>query len=163
VSRHLEPRSYCGIDFDGRIREEEVHEPDLTVRWMDMTELDFPDDSFDVVYCLSVFEHLPVDSFRLACAEALRVIRPDGRLVVTLDERWDADGPEIDWNVLERTANVETDDGRPFGMREFADLIARWFVPVANHLPTRANAGRRLLHNMEVNSCVSYALFEPSR
>ena len=159
---HLVPRRYCGIDFDDRIREEELRESGLTIQWMDMTALDFPDASFDVIYCLSVFEHLPADSLERACAEAYRVMRPGGRLVVTLDERWDVHGRPIDWNVLERTADQKAPDGRLFGLREFAELIDRWFVPVADRLPTRRNADRRLLHNKEFNSCVSYALFEQS-
>jgi SAM-dependent methyltransferase len=160
VVEDLAPRRYCGIDFDDRIKEEEIRESRFTVQWMDMTDLDFPDATFDIIYCLSVFEHLPADSVERACAEARRVMRSDGRLVVTLDERWDMDGRPIDWNVLERTAGQRAPRGRPLGLREFADLIDRWFVPVADRLPTRRNADRRLLHNTEYNSCVSYALFK---
>jgi SAM-dependent methyltransferase len=158
VERHG-PRRFVGIDFDDRIRQEEIHEPQLTVQWMDMTDLQFGDSSFDVIFCLSVFEHLPAESLAKACTEAHRVLRPDGRLVVTLDERWDLDGNEIDWNVLERTTDAMPPDGRSFGMQEFSGLLAPHFVPEADQLPKRGNAERRLLHNREYNSCVSHALF----
>jgi SAM-dependent methyltransferase len=160
AAERLGPRRYVGIDFDERVREEEIEEPGLSIRWMDMTALDFGDSSFDVLYCLSVFEHLPAEALERACAEAHRVLRPGGRLVVTLDERWDIHGPRIDWNVLERTSGRIAPPDRAFGLPEFARLVGPWFVPAADRLPTRANADRRLLHNGEFNSCVAYALFD---
>ncbi len=48
---------------------------------MDASKMTFPDDSFDVVYSLSVFEHLPDPGAVLA--EAIRVLRPNGLLYVS--------------------------------------------------------------------------------
>lgn len=47
----------------------------------DATELPFPDDSFDVVTFLDVLEHIPDDA--RAVAEATRVLRPGGFVLVT--------------------------------------------------------------------------------
>jgi len=41
----------------------------------DVTSLKFPDDSFDVIYCCEVLEHIPQDKLVRACAELSRVAR----------------------------------------------------------------------------------------
>ena len=53
----------------------------------DATELPFEDDSFDGVTMFDVLEHIPNDA--AAAAEALRVLRPGGFLVITTpNESW---------------------------------------------------------------------------
>ncbi|MGH9749358.1 MAG: class I SAM-dependent methyltransferase [Candidatus Polarisedimenticolia bacterium] len=47
--------------------------------------LDLADASFDRVFCLSVMEHIPVAGWPACMAEFERVLRPGGRLVITLD------------------------------------------------------------------------------
>jgi SAM-dependent methyltransferase len=47
---------------------------------MDVTDIDYPDDSFDVIYCSHVFEHIPDD--RKAMRELCRVLRPSGWAVL---------------------------------------------------------------------------------
>jgi ubiquinone/menaquinone biosynthesis C-methylase UbiE len=53
----------------------DLYEPGVTT-CMDITALPFPDNSFDVVYCSHVFEHIPDD--RHAIRECLRVLKPSG-------------------------------------------------------------------------------------
>jgi len=48
-----------------------------------LTQLPFADGAFDVVVCNSVLEHIPQDG--RALAEMSRVLRPGGRLVLTVD------------------------------------------------------------------------------
>jgi SAM-dependent methyltransferase len=57
----------------------------LEVRWMDARRLDFPDESFDVAFSLSSFEHFGGPGDVAAAARELgRVLRPGGHaLVVT--------------------------------------------------------------------------------
>jgi SAM-dependent methyltransferase len=43
---------------------------------MDITSIEYPDDSFDVIYCSHVLEHIPDD--RKAMSEFRRVLRPGG-------------------------------------------------------------------------------------
>jgi SAM-dependent methyltransferase len=43
---------------------------------VDLTKIDFPDASFDVVICNHVLEHIPQD--KIAMAEILRILRPGG-------------------------------------------------------------------------------------
>jgi SAM-dependent methyltransferase len=54
--------------------------------------LGFPDAHFDRVFCLSVIEHIPHDLWPACVREFERVLRPGGRLVITMDmETHDAD------------------------------------------------------------------------
>ncbi|MFH1196288.1 MAG: glycoside hydrolase family 99-like domain-containing protein [bacterium] len=48
----------------------------LAMRHMDITSLDFPDDSFDCIICYHVLEHIPDD--RKAMRELRRVLKPGG-------------------------------------------------------------------------------------
>ncbi|HUV37696.1 MAG TPA: class I SAM-dependent methyltransferase [Patescibacteria group bacterium] len=43
----------------------------------DVTELQFPDDSFDVVFCMEVLEHIRPEMLERACAEIVRVATYD--------------------------------------------------------------------------------------
>lgn len=77
----------------------------------DLTALPFGDGVFDAVFCISVIEHLPSDRVGRALAEFRRVVRPDGRLLLTTDYYRDADeeiwyeGPDrrfrVDWGVFD--------------------------------------------------------------
>lgn len=50
-----------------------------------LERLDHPDSSFDVIFCLSVMEHLLVSAQLAAIGSLARCLRPGGRLVLTLD------------------------------------------------------------------------------
>jgi SAM-dependent methyltransferase len=52
------------------------------VAWADLTQIPFADDSFDVVVCGEVLEHIPDDV--TAVGELHRVLRPGGLLVVSV-------------------------------------------------------------------------------
>ena len=43
---------------------------------MDITDIQYPDNSFDIIYCSHVLEHVPND--RKAISEFLRVLKPEG-------------------------------------------------------------------------------------
>ena len=45
----------------------------------------FPDAHFDRVFCLSVIEHVPHDLWPVCMRELARVLKPGGRLVMTMD------------------------------------------------------------------------------
>ncbi|MEA2494080.1 MAG: hypothetical protein QOJ29_1991 [Thermoleophilaceae bacterium] len=58
----------------------------LEVRWMDARRLDFPDESFDVVFSLSSFEHFGGPNDVAAASRELgRVLRPDGHAFVVTE------------------------------------------------------------------------------
>ena len=47
--------------------------------------IQFPDNNFDRVFCLSTLEHIPVESWDQCMKEFERVLKPGGRLIITLD------------------------------------------------------------------------------
>jgi len=51
--------------------------------------LDFPAASFDRVFCLSVIEHIPRATWPACMSEFARVLKPGGRLVMTMDMETD--------------------------------------------------------------------------
>jgi SAM-dependent methyltransferase len=53
----------------------DLMDPTVMIR-MDITDIQFPDKSFDIVYCSHVLEHVPND--RKAMREFRRVLKPDG-------------------------------------------------------------------------------------
>jgi SAM-dependent methyltransferase len=56
----------------------------LTFQVADGRALPFPDGSFDHAYSVSVIEHIPDDGDFEALAELVRVIKPGGRVLVTM-------------------------------------------------------------------------------
>jgi SAM-dependent methyltransferase len=62
------------------------HRDRLTVRRMDATRIDYDAESFDLVFCLSSFEHFgPRRVQRQSLAEIHRVLRPGGVAVLTTE------------------------------------------------------------------------------
>jgi SAM-dependent methyltransferase len=59
-----------------------VSAPTIQYRRMSATALEFPDDSFDLVTCITVVQHLDPSEQELAIAEMTRVLRPGGEVVV---------------------------------------------------------------------------------
>jgi methionine biosynthesis protein MetW len=74
--------SYAGVDIsEGAVRM--ACDRGLDAQLIsDAAELPFPDESFDVAVCVEVLEHLFEP--QRALAEAQRVLRPGGRLIVTV-------------------------------------------------------------------------------
>ncbi len=59
----------------------DLNNPEAMER-MDITDIHHPDNSFDIIYCSHVFEHVPDD--RKAMRELSRVLKPDGWAVLTV-------------------------------------------------------------------------------
>jgi SAM-dependent methyltransferase len=91
--------------------------------------LPFPDGSFDLVIASEILEHIPDD--RAAIGEAVRVLRPGGRLAVTVPRWW----PErVCWALSDAYHQVEGGHVRIYRRR---DLLRRLgearVVPVGSH------------------------------
>lgn len=56
-------------------------DPEVDVR-LDLTEIDLPDNSFDVVLCSHVLEHIPDD--RAAMREMHRIVKPSGWVLINV-------------------------------------------------------------------------------
>jgi SAM-dependent methyltransferase len=101
----------------------DLDDPSLHHRWMrtarafgldsyhavfqDATSLPYPDASFDLVYSISVVEHIPDD--RAAMREMLRVTRPAGKLIVEVPYR----------NQVETITRVTDSKGKPVEVPRF--------------------------------------------
>jgi len=92
----------------------------------------FPDDSFDRVVSVSVFEHIPENLLAGILAEVRRVLKPGGLLVLTVDLFLDVEpftratsnvyGHNVSVRWLVETSGLERVHGRPdelFGYPEF--------------------------------------------
>jgi SAM-dependent methyltransferase len=95
----------------------------------DATRLPFPDDSFDAVIVAEILEHVPDDT--AAMAEIARVLRPGGRLAVTvpawLPER-------ICWALSDAYHEVPGGHVRIFTRAELtAKLTAAGLTPAGSH------------------------------
>jgi ubiquinone/menaquinone biosynthesis C-methylase UbiE len=136
VTSSLSPAYYAGIDADARMSDEQIKTSSYELTYMNMTQLNYEKDSFDVAYCISTFEHIPYSDFMKAIQEAYRVLRPNGLLVITLDEHWDKHLPltaDNGWNTLEQSLMQNKLFNRhhsrtAFCLPNFLALIKNYFV-----------------------------------
>jgi SAM-dependent methyltransferase len=85
---------------------------DLGPETLDVTDLSFPDASFDAVICNHVLEHVPDD--RKAMRELRRVLRPGGWALLLV--------PDLEWNTAltdeEPLINDPAEQERRFGQHD---------------------------------------------
>ncbi|NWG23074.1 MAG: methyltransferase domain-containing protein [Pseudorhodoplanes sp.] len=108
------PRRYVTCDYA----------PDIADLRINIEQIDLPDNSFDVVYCLHVLEH--VEDSR-AIPELYRIVRPGGLLIamVPLIEGWDTSYIDATktGNDRDRTLHFNQEDHvRMFG-RDFRERL----------------------------------------
>lgn len=92
---------------------------------MDAERLQFPDNSFDVVYSFGVLHHIP--TIERAFAEIRRVLRPGGVFIGALYNRWSV---VVALMIAERIVHAE------WRRESFADRLSR----VEYSSPTSAEA-----------------------
>lgn len=86
---------------------------------MDANNLEFPDESFDMVFGSSILHHL---DFTRALDEIRRVLTPNGRILFTEP----LDNNPIGKIVRALTPQARTDDEQPLRTKEFAELQSRF-------------------------------------
>jgi SAM-dependent methyltransferase len=101
---------------------------------LDVTAIDFPDASFDVVVINHVLEHVPDD--RRAIEEIRRVLRPGGLVLMQhpMDERLEQtyEDPSISSPSARRAHFKQADHVRIYG-RDFTDRLAGGGFAVERH------------------------------
>lgn len=86
----------------------------------DITNLPFADNSFDIVLCSEVMEHIPNDS--AAAKELLRVVKPGHNLVVSVPRFW----PEkICWMLSDEYFNANMGHVRIYKKKPLVNLIEK--------------------------------------
>ena len=170
VLQNLKPSHYQGIDYDSRIKNEEINEPNCKMGWMDMSDLKISDNSIDVLYAISTFEHIDnIDVFMNCVKEAHRVLKKDSIMVITIDEMWNCfnkDPIHSAWNELEKVLikeNIINHKTHSFGMKDFIEIISQYFEPCfedGEQAPQQVNCQEDLLYNLTWNSKVSYGVFK---
>ena len=83
--------SYVGLDqSEGLIAQARKKFPEVRFDIGEMRSLPFADSSFDSVYCVAAFHHLPDHVSQLACLkEIVRVLSPGGKVIMV---NWNANG-----------------------------------------------------------------------
>jgi len=100
---------------------------------LDVTNLDLPDNSFDVVLCSHVLEHVFDD--RLAMRELLRITRPSGWAILATPTRESLADTYEDWSITDPAGRMaafgQDDHVRAYG-RNFANILSEegWDVEV---------------------------------
>ncbi len=181
VVNNLHPNFYAGIDCDGRVKKELITENNYEIKYMNMADLGYKSNAFDIAYCISTFEHIPYETFIEAIKEAHRVLKDNGLLVITLDEEWDKDQPtnySNGWNTLELSLiekGIFKREKRSFGLPEFLSLIKDYFILYQDDAKVDGNrivskSSNKVYYDrkdkdpsilnsgLPTNSCVSYAL-----
>lgn len=80
----------AGLDLDIPQGLDRLHGVEVDYCQGQLTELPFEDESFDRIFCISVIEHLGHRGAPAALEEMRRVLKPDGRLLITTDFYEDA-------------------------------------------------------------------------
>ncbi len=80
---------YTGVDqSEGLIEKARERFPEAEFVVASMVELPLPDASFDLIYSIAAFHHLPTEELRLqALGEMKRVLKPGGKIIMT---NWNA-------------------------------------------------------------------------
>lgn len=86
VGRLMED-GYSGIDIsEEMLKIARERKPKCEFKLTDGRTIPYPDESFDVVYCVLVFQHLPLEAVRGYVKEAERVLKKGGKFVFQLIE-----------------------------------------------------------------------------
>ena len=114
-------------------------DPGVTFAVADGRSLPFPDAHFDRAYSISVLEHIPEQGASEALRELERVVRPGGRVVVTLPY---AERYFEDWRDAPVYGDQEAVDGRYFFERWYDDERVTALV---SHVPQLRLDNRRVV------------------
>lgn len=113
-------------------------DPERAMVAMDITDIQYPDDTFDVIYCSHVLEHVPDD--RRAMRELYRVLKPGGWAIINapISRKTTLEDPSItspeqrarvfgQWNHVRRYGEDYTDRLRESGFEVSAERFVDGF------------------------------------
>jgi SAM-dependent methyltransferase len=120
--------------------------------------LPFEDASFDHAYSVSVLEHIPEPGDEEALRELARVVRPGGRVVVTLPY---ADTYREDWRDAPVYADQGGANGRHFFQRWYDDARVARFAAAAPKVELVSSSVSRLQPNLNALYTRTFPLLVP--
>lgn len=97
----------------------------------DVTNLPFAENSFDAVFCVAVFQHLPSKELRLKALNSIyRVLKPNGFFIMTNWNLW-----QKEFKGLRNKYNLK----KVFGLNkmDFNDILKTWKSPAGEVLAER--------------------------
>ncbi len=101
---------YVGIDQSVKLIEiAKKRNPGVEFHVAEITKLPFEDNSFDAIYCIAVFCHIPPGFHQQALAEMKRVLKPGGKIIMT---NWNAFNSWVQNKVT--LGKYTTDDQKNF-------------------------------------------------
>jgi SAM-dependent methyltransferase len=133
-------------------------EPRLQLEVGDGRALRFEDASFDAAYSVSVLEHIPEPGDEEALRELARVVRPGGRVVVTLPY---ARTYREDWRDAPVYANQGGTEGRHFFQRWYDDTRVQRLVAAVPALELVSSQVSRLEPNLNELYTRTFPLLVP--
>lgn len=105
---------------------------------LDITRIDQPEQSFDLILCSHVMEHVPND--HAALSELYRILRPGGQLLVQVPFGFDRETTYEDWSITDSAAREDAfgqfDHVRVYG-HDLPNRIAEAGFRVEMRLPAR--------------------------
>jgi SAM-dependent methyltransferase len=108
-----------------------------------LTELPFPDASFDVVTVNDVLQHVPEDLVPAALRACARVMRPDATLLIRTNGARRARRERSDWRVYDSStlAGALRDAGLHAERVTYASLVPSMWAVATNRMPRAPQEG----------------------
>ena len=117
---------------------------------MDITDIQYPDDSFDAIYCSHVLEHVPDDA--KAMSELYRVLKPGGWAILAVPIRGDTTFEDPTTTEPEERERLfgQSDHVRYYG-KDFKDrLEAAGFEVKVDDYPSQIPQGLVEYHSLSL-------------
>jgi SAM-dependent methyltransferase len=120
--------------------------PDARLVVARVSELPFPDSSFDVAFLNDVLQHIPEDEVQASLAELRRTLGPGGALLVRTGGAARAREERADWRIYDSAALIATLRAAGFSCERttYANMVPSLVATVRGHAPrapTRARHG----------------------
>ena len=93
---------YTGLDqSEKQIAEAKKDFPQNTYVVAEMTDLPFNDCSFDIIYCIAAFHHLPDEKYRLKALHEMKRVSKSGHYIIMTN-----------WNLYSKSAQKNVGSGK---------------------------------------------------
>lgn len=125
-------------EFSEKFGIDQIINPNKSVTGISLVDLDlevepstpYNDEYFDVVTMLAVFEHIKLNELINILREIRRILKPEGRLILTTPAAWS--GPVLD--IMAQLRLVSSDEieehEKTYSVKEIKDILVRGgFLP----------------------------------